>query len=205
MDITSAANRAIDILKAGKCRWPHLAREKGFIMNKRLLFVLAFCVTAPVLPLHMCRASGKSYADLVELARAEADRVAGSPGSQLFDLLTSRDGSASLGLSEDQLDFSRRLDMLVRDALVALLLRGVDDKTPPTEEELRAASTKQAKETAGRSSPMPNRWFSRWSSQGSGRPPSQNSRPPSRTTSSWPLWPVSHDGLSADRVSRPVH
>ncbi len=101
-------------------------------MNKRLPLALAFCLTAPVLPLHQCRAAGKTHAELVEQVRAEAARVAGAPGSQLFDALKSKDGSASIDLSEDQLEFSRRLDKLVRDVLAALLLSGLDEIPPPT-------------------------------------------------------------------------
>jgi len=105
-------------------------------MKSHSRFVVSFCLTALIVTFVKSSAAEVAYADLVVRVRADAARVAKTPASNVFYMLTSKDGCASLGLTEDQRDLSRRLEILVRDALVALLLRGLDDKTRPAEEEL---------------------------------------------------------------------
>jgi len=77
-------------------------------------------------------------AEAASKLRAEAARFERTSASALFDALSSERGKTSLHLTEEQVEFSRRLDEVVRAILQVNLLRGLDAVPPPTPAELAA-------------------------------------------------------------------
>ena len=87
-------------------------------------------------------ASGGQLQDKV---RAEAQRLASAPASDLFAALMSDEVKSSLRLSDRQVNFVRRLDELIRAILKDGLLRGLDDPTPPSPSDLEKRISEDGK------------------------------------------------------------
>jgi hypothetical protein len=95
---------------------------RGFVLFSSLFAVALLVGSRPT--------AGASDAELLAKVWAEADRLEKEPASELFGTLTSEEGKASFRLTKEQVDFSGRLDELTRAILKAMLLRGLDGKTP---------------------------------------------------------------------------
>jgi len=106
-------------------------------MRVRLNFAALLCFPTAMLWVVSHPADG-AVDDVLAKARAEASRLERTPASALFDALNSERGKTSLHLSEEQVEFSRRLDEVVRAVLKASLVRGLDAAIPPPSAEVAA-------------------------------------------------------------------
>jgi hypothetical protein len=101
----------------------------------RRLVVLSFYF-ALALPAAGQPPAAESSDGLIAKIQAEAATLTKGPVSGVFDTLTSDVGKASLRLTKEQLEFSRRLEELVRAILKAGLIRGLDTRPLPSATEL---------------------------------------------------------------------
>ncbi len=96
----------------------------------RICFLCAFFVSGSS---HFASAD-----DLVARIQAEATRLTKGPISDVFAALTGDVGTAPLRLTKKQVEFSRRLDEIVKAVLKSRLLRGLNSEPRPPADELAA-------------------------------------------------------------------
>ncbi|MFI5454082.1 MAG: hypothetical protein ACHRXM_01385 [Isosphaerales bacterium] len=105
-------------------------------MSNCLNLTMLVCLFGPAPWTVSYAAVAASDAGLLARIRAEATRLENTPASEVFELLGGDQAKDSLGLTEQQISYARRLDKLVRAVLKSALVRGQGESRPPSQTEL---------------------------------------------------------------------